>query len=319
MVRGMDVQRRDYEQHCLIYSKFLRGEWSRTGWWYYYLYAAAVKVPLGLWGLLLFALAGRFWSRLGDPLVWGELLVLWLFPVALFIFVSAHPGMQTHLRYVLPAFPFVIVYLGRGGQALAGSRWFPRLVAGGLLLWAMVSYLSVHPHSLAYFNELAGGPEGGHYHLQGSHIDWGQDLLRLKCWLDAHPEAKPLGLAYFNHMDPRVIGIDFHLPPMGGMDTASKDPEAALVGPVPGYFAVSRHIIDGDEVFAPDGTGRYQFGPPGSFAYFNQFEPIAKVGYSILIFHISLEEANRVRQHYGLPLFTDDSHRSSGRKVKEPT
>jgi hypothetical protein len=106
---------------------------------------------------------------------------------------------------------------------------------------------------------------------------------------------------------------------MGGMDTASKDPEAALVGPVPGYFAVSRSFVGGAVVSAPDGGGGQATGPFGAFAYFNDFEPIARAGYSILIFHISLEEANRVRQHYGLPLLTDEWHRSSGREAKEPT
>ncbi len=311
MVRGMDVQRRGYERNCQKHNKYLRGEWSRTGWWYYYLYAAAVKVPLGLWGLLLFALAGRFWNRANSKLSWGELLALALFPLTLFIFVSAHSSMQTHLRYVLPAFPFVFVYLGRAGQAITGARWVPRLVAGSLLLWAIGSYLSVHPHSVAYFNELAGGPEGGHWHLQGSNLDWGQDLLRLKRWLDAHPEAKPFGLAYHNQINPRIIGIEFHSPPEGVTGTVSKDAQAMLAGPVPGYFAVSRRFLDGDRDIAPDGAG--------GFKYFNEFQPIAKAGYSILIYHITLEEANRVRRHSGLPLLPLNWNESSGLDPKGPT
>lgn len=318
MVRGMDVQRRGFERNRHKYSKYLRGEWSQTGWWYYYLYAAAVKVPLGLWGLLLFALAGRFWNRASGTVSWSELLALWLFPLVLFVFVSAHPRMQTHLRYVLPVFPFVIVYLGRAGLALAGGRLGRGLVAGGLLLWTIGSYLSVHPHSLAYFNELAGGPEEGHYHLSGSNIDWGQDLLRLKRWLDAHPEAKPLGLAYFNYMDPRIIGIEFRLPPMGFTGTASIDRQSELFGPVPGYFAVSRRFSDGGSVLAPDGAGGYVSAPLRSLQYFQHFQPIAKAGYSILIYHITLEEANRVRRQYGLPLLPPNWGRSSSIEGKGP-
>jgi len=310
MVRGIDVQWKGFERNRHSY-KYLRGEWSQTGWWYYYLYAAGVKIPLGLWGLLLFALAGRFWDRVTDTFCWGELLALAFFPWLLFIYVSAHPSMQTHLRYVLPAFPFAIVYLGRAGRALAAGPWGPRLVAGSLLVWAIGSYLGVHPYSLAYFNELGGGPEGGHYHLDGSNIEWGQDLLRLKGWLDSHPEARPLGLAYFNHMDPRIIGIEFRLPPMGLSGTASKDAQA-IVGLIPGYFAVSRRFIDGGQVFAPDGAGEYESAPFGSLAYFNQFQPIAKAGYSILIYHITLEDANRVRHHFGLPLLPFNWNESSG-------
>ena len=55
-----------------------------------------------------------------------------------------------------------------------------------------------------HFNELVGGPKGGPNHLVDSNVDWGVDLLFLKKWLDEHPEASPLGLAYFGMFDPRV-------------------------------------------------------------------------------------------------------------------
>jgi hypothetical protein len=42
---------------------------------------------------------------------------------------------------------------------------------------AMFSLVTIYPHQLAYFNELAGGPRNGHKYLLGSSLDWGQDLL----------------------------------------------------------------------------------------------------------------------------------------------
>src|SRR5439155_22186730 len=62
---------------------------------------------------------------------------------------------------------------------------------------SIASSLAVFPHSLSYFNELAGGPENGPAHLLDANIDWGQDLLELKRWSDAHPAARPFHLAYF--------------------------------------------------------------------------------------------------------------------------
>jgi hypothetical protein len=50
---GMDIQRRDFE---LGLWSYLRGEWRRQGWWYYYLYGLGVKSPLGNWLLLGMAL-----------------------------------------------------------------------------------------------------------------------------------------------------------------------------------------------------------------------------------------------------------------------
>ena len=36
------------------------------------------------------------------------------------------------------------------------------------------------------------------------------------------------------------------------------------------------------------------------YRYFLQFEPVAMAGYSIYIYHVTLKEANRVRQELGL-------------------
>jgi len=54
---------------------------------------------------------------------------------------------------------------------------FVQLLVCTSLLATMASSLRVYPHQLAYFNELAGGPENGWRHLLGSNFDWGQDLL----------------------------------------------------------------------------------------------------------------------------------------------
>src|SRR5690348_15903626 len=49
-VLGIDEQRRDLEHYGL--PSYLHGEFSMKGWWYYYLYALAIKVPLGTWTII---------------------------------------------------------------------------------------------------------------------------------------------------------------------------------------------------------------------------------------------------------------------------
>ena len=51
---GIDIQQRDFENYGR--PSYLRGEWQDHGWWYYYLYAAAIKVPLGTLLLGVFTL-----------------------------------------------------------------------------------------------------------------------------------------------------------------------------------------------------------------------------------------------------------------------
>jgi hypothetical protein len=41
------------------------------------------------------------------------------------------------------------------------------------------------------------------------------------------------------------------------------------------------------------------------YSYFQHFQPIAKAGYSIFIYHFTLEDANRLRREWGLPLLSE--------------
>lgn len=146
-------------------------------------------------------------------------------------------------------------------------------VAAGALAWSVGSSLYYYPHSLSYFNELVGGPTGGIYHLASSNTDWGQDLFCLKRWLDKHPEAQPLHLGWeVSPVDPRAVGINYTLPP--------KD------RPEPGWYAMSVNQLHRRD---------------HAYDYFLSFEPVAMAGYSIYIYHVTLEEANRVRWELGVP------------------
>src|SRR5262249_49117896 len=42
-VLGVDEQRVDFES---LFPSYLRGEWKRGGWWYYYIYGLAIKEPI---------------------------------------------------------------------------------------------------------------------------------------------------------------------------------------------------------------------------------------------------------------------------------
>jgi len=46
------------------------------------------------------------------------------------------------------------------------------------------------------------------------------------------------------------------------------------------------------------------YGRSEQHRWFLNFEPTAMVGYSIYIYHVTLEDANRVRRELGLPELT---------------
>jgi len=279
---GFDVNLRlgEQPQHA-----FLGGEWRMGGWWYYYLYAMAVKVPLGTWVLLGLALGLTIWHagyrarRRDELLLWAPVLVL-------LVVFSAHTSLNKHFRYVLPVFPFVFIWIGKAARAVELRHGAPAALAGAALAWSVASSLAAWPHSVSYFNELVGGPARGWEHLASSNVDWGQDALYLRRWIDAHVEARPIAVAYRTIYDLRVLGIEPRRPPPGPSGRPPVAREAEATGPRAGWYALGVNDLRS---------------PTGEYDYFLRFEPEARVAYSIYVYHITLDEANRVRRELGLP------------------
>jgi hypothetical protein len=284
-VLGIDQQRREFE---IKYWSYLAGEWRFGGWWYYYLYALAIKVPLGIWALLALAIAASATVR-GYSAAWRDEMIL-LMPIAVVLaLVGSQTGFSRHMRYVLPIFPFAFIWISKVARSVDLGHGCAACLASVALAWSVSSSLWIYPHSLSYFNETVGGPMGGHAHLLDSNIDWGQDLLYLKRWLKEHPEAEPIGLAYSLPawlLDPKDVGVKYTLPPPGPQAAPGDWPIAAgETGPLPGWYAVF--------------VGRLR-DRDAQYAYFSRFKPVATGGYSVYIYHISSEEANRVRAELGL-------------------
>jgi hypothetical protein len=221
--------------------------------------------------------------------------------IVLFVWVSSQTGFNHHLRYVLPAFPFAAVWIGQSARLLFGPARPMKFLAAAALSWSVASSLVVYPHSLSYFNELTGGPRGGHRHLLDSNVDWGQDLFYLTAWLDAHPEARPLRMAYHGLFDAKVAGIEWTDPPRI-IGNPGKTLPAHRGGPEPGWYALSVSSIYGY------GLGGFVHDP--QYTYFLRFRSLATAGYSIHIYHVTLEEANRVRRDLDLAEVPGDLGRS---------
>jgi hypothetical protein len=287
-VQGIDYIKMEFEQKRWSY---LDGEWKLGGWWYYYFACLAYKEPLGNWGLVILAtgLLIFAWRKYAAP--WREELLILVPLLTLLIFIGSQDGFSHHIRYILPIFPFCCIYMGRLGRVFRfGPKWLMAIVIG-LLGWSVVSSLSVFPHHMSYFNELAGGPKNGYKHLSDSNVDWGQDLLYLKKWYDSHPEARPLHLIYDCALiDPKMAGVSDTLPvPIGpqAIDADMRKPEE--IGPQPGWYCLSIKQLHFREK---------------RFVYFEDLTPVDWVGYTMPVYHITLEQANALRRRYGIPELT---------------
>jgi hypothetical protein len=321
---GIDLQRKDFERYSR--QSYLRGEWRDRGWWYYYLYAVAIKVPLGLWGLGAFVLFARLGSRLfksrssrvttvevGDCRPRDEITLL--FPgVVIFAFVSSQTGFSEHMRYVLPAFPFFFVWISQAANCFrwnrAGSEKptselapirlvnrmrFSPLVVAGLVAWFIASSLWIYPHSLSYFNELIGGPLNGPKHLLGSSVDWCQDLRYLKWWTERHPEVDELHLAYHGLHDPEIANFSpTRILPIetrpatheDGTDAESQANETQSSQPLPPGWYAISVNVLYNQWSGRAGGGSSSRLDEATAKTLRELRPYDRAGYSILIFRL---------------------------------
>lgn len=262
-------------------SSYLCGEWRRGGWWYYYLCALVLKLPLGTLGLVALACGASLAGGYARDWKTDSLMLLAMVGTVCFAMCSNLPQF---FRYILPVLPFGIVWASKVGQAFSRGHRVTIVLAAACGTWSVLSSLLVYPHSLSYFNELAGGPAHGHAYLADSNIDWGQDLLYLRAWLARHPEAKPLHLAYFGCVDPHLAGIEYS-PPLSASDPGAP----AGFRPVPGWHAVSVSLLRGLRWSIPDGKGSTQQVPGSEYRHFLRLRPAGMAGYSIYIYYVTPE------------------------------
>jgi hypothetical protein len=294
---GLDEQR--FEANTGLpgggYAVSLRGEVRRSGWWWYYLYALAVKTPIGLWFIVGLSLGVAILNR--QVRLGRDEIVLVLPAAAVLLAMSLTTGLDVGVRYVLPIFPFLFLGAARvmrpDVRRILGRPGHGALAAG--LVWIAFGTIAVHPHELSYFNELAGGPAGGHHHLLDSNIDWGQDLPSLKQWLEEQNITEPPDLAYFGAVDPAIYGLRYQVPPR---DPRIVPPRRRVdsdgVSLHPGIYAVSINFLEGlpHRLTAPDGS--VVLVDADAYGYFRSLRPVARAGWSIWIFRLSREDAARL-------------------------
>jgi 4-amino-4-deoxy-L-arabinose transferase-like glycosyltransferase len=246
---------------------FLSGEYSTHGWWNYVLVAFVLKTPIA--GMLL--LVSAFFIYLWNIRKNGGFEELFLLVPAAVIFGFFSVNSQAiGLRYILPVYPFLFVFAAGAAKTLL-SRKFLATVYGVLIVWYIGASFYIHPHYLAYFNELAGGPDNGYRYLVDSNLDWGQDLKGLGRYMREHGIPK-VCLSYFGTDTPERYGIAYDWLP-----------SYVLRNPSPGVQKIMLH--DWVAISATNLQGVY-FINKDTYAMLKAKQPVAKIGYSIFIYNL---------------------------------
>ena len=244
----------------LGHRSYLLGEVGSRGWWYYYLVAIGVKTPLpllvvGLCGIGLLLQASvreRDW-RVAAPAL-GFLSVL--------IFSSVYSNINLGVRHVLILYPLLAI-----AAAYAALRLVQALKRKALALAVVTLFVAVqaatsllaYPDFMTYFNAVAGSrPERI---LMPIDLDWGQDLKRLETELHKRGVDR--------------VAVSYY----GSGELTKHD--------LPGYTALVPHTPQTGWI----AVSLWKLTRDLDFNWLRTFEPVARIGSSINLYHITDEAA----------------------------
>ncbi len=254
---GMALVNADHDPNRAYY---LMGEFRVGGFPHYFLMAFLFKTPLPT--LLLLAGAIILMRRYGADRKTDELFLI--LPAATFFIVTTALADGIGLRYLLPVYPLLFIFISRLAPMLSAGH-VPRIIGAGLLLWYAGSAAWIFPHHLAYFNEAAGGPANGYKLLNDSNLDWGQDLPLLKQWQD-ETGSGPLRLLYAWNGRPENYGIEH----------VRVTPKDWYEKPAPGTYVVSTFwLVRGLH------EHRTRDVPTN---WLEMYEPVDRIGYSFFVY-----------------------------------
>lgn len=205
--------------------------------------------------------------------------------------ISIASPLNIGIRHVLPTFPFIFILVAK--EISEWLRWHeatdPRTWGGWLhnlyqlyiktlprflflifvLIWMILSSISVFPNFMTYFNELAGSARYGYMIAVDSNYDWGQDLIRLTQYADEN-HIDRIAIDYFGGGNPRYyLGNRF-------------EPWWSARGPASGWFAISATLRQG--AFGKIGKG-FERKPEDSYEWLRLHEPALRIG-SIFLYKL---------------------------------
>ena len=269
------------------HTTYFLGEISAAGWKNYFPTVYAIKEPLTLHILTLIALLYAAWlikkpfwinplQRAKDWIKnhFSEFAMLTF--IGLYWLTSLTSNLNIGVRHLLPVFPFTFILVSVMTMNFLREP-FLRLkyfVLALLILWQAISVVSIYPHFLAYFNEIAGGSNQGYIYTVDSNLDWGQDLKRLKKWVEEKGIDK-IYVDYFGGGDAKYYLKEKYAPWWGTRDSKEF--------PKGNYLAISATFLQGGRGIPTPGFNQ----PCGYYHWLDKYTPVAKIGYSIFIYYIN--------------------------------
>jgi len=157
------------------HDSYLLGQTSKTGWWYYFPVLLLLKTPLLALASIIGTVIIYFRSNSKDQLV-----KVLLIGSAVFFLVAMTSRANLGIRHILPIMPLLFISAGYALTKIKHAIY----ISVSLIVVLLVTWAITFPTYLGYFNVLAGGSANGYRIATDSNLDWGQDLKRIKSYID---------------------------------------------------------------------------------------------------------------------------------------
>ncbi len=212
-----------------------------------------------------------------------SLILLWGY-FLLYSYISITGNLNIGLRHLFPVFPPLIILVAVTIIKLEKIFFHRYRVVYQtsiviLLALLILETLSAYPYYLSFFNKAVGGPKNGYHYVTDSNADWGQDLKRLKKWLDQYPEIKKIKVDYFGGGNPQYY--------LGNRFEPWWDSKRPIES---GYYAISTNFLMGS-LYDKEKKDNQSY----RWILKNNLHPIYQIGTSILVYYISPQEEKTIQ------------------------
>jgi hypothetical protein len=322
---------------------YFMGQVSGTAFPAYFPTVFAFKEPLILLLLMTSALLIAFWNNLKALLsrfkksaqnsFWLSdfsdylrhnisLLAMFSF-ILLYAYISITGNLNIGFRHLFPILPFTYILTAKVIIDFCQKRKNLPTKITFLSITLILSVLLIietaiaYPYYMSYFNQMAGGPKNGYRYATDSNADWGQDLKRLRIWIDEYnnsclrmrnnlpgmqDNSTELCESVINEITIPSSGSGLSLPVkidkirvdyFGGADikyyikdeyTMWWDAKRPLEA---GWYAISTNFLQGSIY---DQTKKDQ----DSYRWTRNIKPVYQVGTSIFIYYVSPEDLKKL-------------------------
>lgn len=221
--------------------------------------------------------------------------------IAFYAYLSITGNLNIGFRHLFPILPFVYVLIAatvfnfykniKRKKAKMAMKYLIVLFAIIAIFEPIIHY----PSYLSYFNEAAGGPKNGYRYVTDSNYDWGQDLKRLRNWVDDYnnclfQKTCKLKLLDWPSSEPiDKIRVDY----FGGSNPAYYFgsrfiPWHSHLKPEPGWYGISIGFLQ-ENLHKQKNPGE------ADYQWLRDYAPVGRAGDSIFIYYIpELEKQQRM-------------------------